>query len=173
MSALFSPCGRYRYRLDGEAEAGLLDVYVDALVLFAMLNPSKAGRVERGVEIVDPTRTRVANFTGAWGYRRFAIVNAFAHVATDPAELVGLDYAEAVGPDNDRHIAAAAAEADLIVAAWGASYPRPLARRVAETLAILTAAGPVHHLGLTKHGDPRHPLYLRADTQPSLLEGTP
>lgn len=167
MSAIFSDCGRYRYRLDGDAPCGLVQAVFGGLALFVMLNPSKAGRVENGIEAVDPTRTRAANFAAAWGYSRFAIVNLAAHVATDPKDLVALDYTDAVGPDNDRHIAEAATEAALIVAAWGASYPKALAQRIPEVLTVLTASSPVHHLGLTKDGDPRHPLYLRADTLPT------
>lgn len=40
-------------------------------------------------------------------------------------------------------------------------------------LALLREASiPVHHLGLTQQGEPRHPLYLRRELQPELLEGT-
>lgn len=35
-----------------------------------------------------------------------------------------------------------------------------------HVLSLLRAAGPVHHLGLTKHSHPRHPVRLRADTTP-------
>lgn len=158
-SAVFSEDGRYRYRLGREIEGLAVN---PGMVLFAGLNPSKAGAVK-----TDPTATRMRKFTEAWGYRRFGIINLFAHVATDPRELLKLDYAEAVGPDNDRHITEAAQEATLIIAAWGSSYPKALARRVGEVLDLLEeAAGAVHHLGMTKNGDPRHPLYLRRDTVP-------
>ena len=80
--------------------------------------------------------------------------------ATEPTDL--WKTADPVGPDNDRHIAAAVAGVE-VVAAWGANA-RPA--RVAEVLALIgrvPGAGRVHALGTTKTGQPRHPLYLRGD----------
>lgn len=165
MTAVFSPCGLYRYRLDRDLPPALLNPA--GRVLFCGLNPSKAGRVVTGREVTDPTATRMAGFTEAWGYARFTIGNAFARIATDPRELVGLSEMDAVGPDNDTHLAGAAAGADLIVACWGASYPPQLAGRIPVVLALLAADGPLHHLGVTKNGDPRHPLFLLGTTTPT------
>jgi hypothetical protein len=168
MTAVFSDCGLYRYRLDRDVDAPLLGP--GGRVVFCCLNPSIAGRVLAGREIGDPSATRMEGFTRSWGFTSFSIVNVFALVSTDPAVLAGMDRAEAVGPENDAYIQSAAVWADLIVAAWGSSYPKALADRVAEVLAILRSAGPVYHLGLTGNGDPRHPLRLPGSTQPTLWE---
>lgn len=166
MSAVFSECNRYRYRLDRQLDTPLLGP--GGRVVFVGLNPSIAGRVIANKEIGDPTATRMENFTGSWGYDAFTIVNPFARVSTDPKALVGMDRDEAVGPENDRYIAEAIQDAALVVPAWGDSCPPALAGRLTDVLATLRAAGPVYHLGLTQKGNPRHPLRLLGNTEPTL-----
>ena len=65
-----------------------------------------------------------------------------------------------VGPDNDLHLRAASAEATLVVAAWGV---RGVFHGRSAQLAV--QLGELWALALTKDGEPRHPLYVRADTQ--------
>lgn len=139
-------------------------------VVFCCLNPSIAGRVVAGREITDPSATRMAGFTRSWGYAAFTIVNVFGYITTDPAALTKLTSEAAVGPDNLWHVREAIAGAALVVAAWGSSYPKALAVNVQGARDWLMLQGPVHHLGLTKNGDPKHPLYLPATTQPTLWE---
>ena len=83
--------------------------------------------------------------------------NLFAWRATDPREL--RQVPDPVGPENDRHLIEMSGSADAVVAAWGArgNYRN----RDSSVLGLLK--GTVEHLGLTKRGYPRHPLYLRAD----------
>lgn len=147
--------GPYRYRLTRTWDESLPTVCV------SMLNPSKARWDE-----TDPTDTRVRNFVSAWGYGGYTIVNLFAYAATDPKELDCGDIDRMIGPDNDGHIAAVAQAAGLVVAAWGASLPRGGEARVAKVLRLIGL--PVHHLGLTNSGQPRHPLYLPSSTTPIL-----
>ena len=69
--------------------------------------------------------------------------------------------ARPIGADNDAWLARLPAESDLVVAAWG-DHGRLLGRGT-----IVRAAMPgLHHLGLTRCGEPRHPLYLLATTEP-------
>lgn len=181
MSAIFSPDGRYRYRLDRAAEMRTVGLNRRLRALFVALNPSKAGSVVDGREITDPSATRMANFAGNWGYGLVTICNLWPLVATDPAELRRLakqgtsGHREALGPCEDgfarqlvgdAHLRTAAAESQLIIACWGASYPPAWAGRTRYVRGLLAQYGQVHHLGLTQGGDPRHPLYLRGDTQP-------
>lgn len=165
VTAVFSDCGRYRYRLDRDVPS--LHGW-GGRVVFVCLNPSIAGRVVAGKEVGDPSATRMEGFARSWGYESFTIVNLFARVSTDPRNLIDLDRVEAVGPANDLHIEQAARWAALVVAAWGSSYPKALGDRPAEVLDMLRSHREVHHLGLTKSGDPKHPLYLRGDTKPTL-----
>ena len=71
-----------------------------------------------------------------------------------------------IGPDNDEHLDRAAAEHDVIVFAWGAHADPGRARQVATRLWNIarSTGGAVAALGWTLGDQPRHPLYLRADT---------
>lgn len=82
--------------------------------------------------------------------------NLFAWRATDPKEM--RIVRDPIGPENDYYLTRMSQEADAIIAAWGAqgSY-RHRARYVLDRLSD------VEHLGLTKQGYPKHPLYLRND----------
>ena len=148
--ATISECGMYRYWLGRSRDTG------DGLVTWIMLNPSTAD-----AEQDDPTIRRCLGFAATWGKRQVVILNIFALRATDPAKL--LHAADPVGPEND----AALAKADgLIVCAWGAAWAER-SRRV--RLSLASAGLVLHHLGLTKHGHPKHPLYLRGDLVPQAL----
>lgn len=168
MSAVFSEDGRYRYRLDKFATDHGRN---RGRVLFVALNPSKAGQVVDGKEITDPSATRMKGFAASWGYDMFTICNLAGMVATDPRELTRVSMAEAIGPENDEYVRAAATGAALIVACWGASYPRTFAGRARYMRLLLEQYGPVHHLGLTLKGNPRHPLYLPSTLVPTIWNG--
>ncbi len=124
-------------------------------VLFVMLNPSTADATKD-----DPTIRRCIDFAKREGYTRLEVVNLYALRATDPKELKW--HPSPIGPNNAREIETAAKMASAIVCAWGNNAP---AERAAEVLAQLRrdAHCPIFHLGLTKSGQPKHPLYLRAD----------
>jgi hypothetical protein len=126
-----------------------------------MLNPSTATD-----DVDDPTIRRVIGFTRRLGYNSLIVVNLFARRATRPAHLA--DPGDPVGPENDQAIASAARTSAAIIAAWGShGADRALAPRRAHVEALLFQQrdrGPVFCLGYTKGGQPRHPLYLPADT---------
>lgn len=143
--AVFSPCRRYRYRLGREWPTG------EGEVLFVMLNPSTAD-----AWVDDSTIRRCIGFAQRWGFQRLAVGNLFAWRATDPAEL--REASDPVGPENDYHLTEMSMAAEVTIAAWGGhgSYRD----RWREVLPFLCD---VEHLGLTKGGHPKHPLYLRND----------
>lgn len=143
MTAVISSCGAYRYRLDREWLG-------DGRAVWVMLNPSTADAT-----LDDPTIRRCIGFSKAWGLGALTVVNVFALRATDPKTLVG--HVDPVGPANDLYIEAALDGADIVIAAWGQSWPRQHRERVAKVGAMLN--GRAHHLGLTKSGQPTHPLY--------------
>lgn len=159
-SAEISECGRYRYSLIrrwGEADG--------PHALFIMLNPSTAD-----AEQDDPTIRRCIGFAKAWGMHGLCVVNLFAHRATNPKDLEA-STGDVVGPGNDRWIVASAQAATFsggpVVVAWGASLPGDLGRPVAFGVVRMLR----HHgiemqcLGRTKLGYPRHPLYVKGDTE--------
>lgn len=172
--AMLSDCRRYRYRLWRRWGDG-------PTVLFVMLNPSTADALQD-----DPTIRRCIGFAQRWGAGRLEVVNLYAWRATNPRELDGVwceangwasptgeygpwHYTSTAGPfmanRNDVIIEEAAREADRIVAAWGA-WSGPDDYAVARVLEDLLPQGRVEALALTKHGQPRHPLYVRGDVEP-------
>lgn len=168
-SAVIDSTGHYRYVLRREFPACASGL---ATVLWIMLNPSTAD-----AEQDDPTIRRCTRFAERWGFDAMTVVNLFALRATDPRALrLGATPLEGVwtspvGPENDDVILDHADRCSLIVAAWGnrgSLYARD------EAVRHLLADRPLYHLGLTKMGQPRHPLYVPADTDPQRwLSGSP
>src|SRR4051812_16093160 len=142
-SALFSPDRTYRYLLTRTWAEG-------PTILWLMLNPSTAD-----AERDDPTIRRCIAFSRRFGFARLEVANLYALRTPPPSALRA--HPSPVGPDTDAHLAAAAARADTILAAWGHfPFARPHAR---EVLALLPPDR-LRCLGLTRSGAPRHPLYL-------------
>ena len=150
--AKLSACGRYRYTL------GRRWSWRGPLACWIMLNPSVADARKD-----DATIRRCIGFSKLWGCGGLIVVNLFALRSTDPGELYRAD--DPIGVDEcDRHILEAASRCQVRVAAWGA-HGTFLGRdlRVKRLLESLDAQ-PLHHLGLTKEGQPRHPLRLAKAT---------
>ena len=165
MSAVISDCGRYRYRLERETHHPDRDGR--SVVAFIGVNPSTADAT-----LDDATVRKWRGFSTAWGHTHFVVGNLFAWRATDVRELALAD--DAKGPDNDAHLAAMVAEADLVVPCWGsrAKLPERLRGRIADVHGMLRTCGrPVRILGLTSSGDPKHPLMLGYRTE--LMEWRP
>lgn len=152
--AVYSDCERYRYALTRVWDARA------PRVNFVMLNPSTATEVQN-----DPTVERCERRARALGYGGFRVTNIFAWRETDPRAL--RRAADPVGPDNDAAIAEGAAWADRVIAGWGAHGEFMDRGRAVE--ALLRATGrALFHLGLTRAGHPRHPLYVAYARQPEM-----
>ncbi len=151
--AVYSPCERFRYRLTRVWGAG-------DRALFVMLNPSTATELQN-----DPTVERCERRARALGFGSFAVANIFAFRATDPRVMRASD--DPVGPANDAAILELAGQADRIICGWG-SHGAHLGRG-AQVEALLRGTGrPLHQLGLTKAGAPKHPLYIGYARAPEL-----
>jgi len=153
-TAIYSECERYRY--------ALTRIWDDAggRVHFIMLNPSTATEVQN-----DPTVERCERRARTLGYGAFRVTNIFAWRDTDPRKMRAAD--DPVGPANDAAILEGSAWAACNVAAWGTHGAH--LNRGPEVLSLLRGAGvELHHLGLTKDGHPRHPLYVAYARQPEL-----
>ena len=122
-------------------------------LLWILLNPSTAD--ERGD---DPTLRRVHGFSQRFGFGGLEVVNLFALRSADPRALARM--VDPVGPENDDYIREAVARAAKIIVAWG-SYGALNAR---DHCILAQLASPVFCLGITRNGNPRHPLYLQGDT---------
>lgn len=150
--ALFSPCGRYRYRLWRDLAGD--DVPPSRVVAFVLLNPSTA-TAERD----DPTIRRCVAFARRRRAGRVVVVNLFAWRSTDPAALAAAR--DPVGPDNDAAIVDAARGAALVVVGWGRHGA--LHRRADAVAALLADAGVrARCLAINADGSPGHPLYQRS-----------
>lgn len=127
-------------------------------VLFVMLNPSTADG-----EKDDATIRKCVGFAQRWKYEHIEVVNLFAYRATKPAELL---RAKARGEDiigwrNTEFVQDAVSRSGLIVCAWG-GHGEGHELHIEEVRGWLQSYGdkPQFHLGLTKEGHPRHPLYV-------------
>ena len=109
-TALFSPCRMFRYRLGRRWSDG-------PLLAFIMLNPSCADE-----HIDDPSVRRCIGFARRLGFGSLEVVNLYAFLATDPAELRRAGYP--IGSDNDQRITEAVHESSRVVAAWGVHSAR-------------------------------------------------
>lgn len=121
-------------------------------IMWLMLNPSTAD-----ASIDDPTIRRCIAFSKAWGYGSMLVGNLYAYRATDPGVVMSLDYEMAVGPENHYYLDLMAQRSAKIVCAWGS---HGAGRRDGPPF----CPGGWWHLGKTKGGEPRHPLYVKGDT---------
>lgn len=150
--AVYSACENYRYSLTRVWDTD------QSSVLFVMLNPSTATEVQN-----DPTVERCERRARALGFGAFRVCNIFAWRATDPKNMRA--QGDPVGQHNDQAILDGCAWADTVICAWG-THGAHLARGPAvEALIRGTGAAP-KHLGLSKEGHPKHPLYIAYAQQP-------
>jgi hypothetical protein len=154
--AEYSGCEAYRYALTRVWDGA------GGKVAFVMLNPSTATEVQN-----DPTVERCERRARALGFGAFRVVNIFAYRATDPRVMRA--QGDPVGPANDAAILAAAEWADRLVCAWG-SHGGHLDRGAAVEAVLRRTGQPLYQLGLTKAGQPKHPLYIGYDRQPEVWE---
>jgi len=151
MTAIISDCRRYRYRLDRELETSGTKT-----IAFFGINPSTAD-----ANIDDPTIRKMKGFASRQDGRSIIVGNIFAFRTPHVHELeLVLDPS---GPENRHHLEQIISEADILIPCWGGrqKVPRPLWTYFDEMLELLQLSGkPVHCLGKTVSGDPKHPLYV-------------
>jgi len=126
-------------------------------LVWLMFNPSTADAFED-----DATIRRCMSWARKYSYGGIVVVNLYAFRATDPRLLKFAD--DPVGDGNDATIRQAVA-GEHVVCAWG-SHGRTRRHRIAQVLQILRDAGAqLFCLGLTQHGQPKHPVRLPKDTE--------
>ncbi len=146
----------YRYALRRVWDASL------GSVLFVMMNPSTADPF-----VDDPTVAKCQRYARAWGYGTLWVGNTFAYRATNQKHL--MQVADPVGPQNDEWLLKMAAQAGIIVLAYGKPH-KNLCQRGRDVAALLRGAGhELHVLKLCNDGTPSHPLYLKGTLRPILL----
>ncbi len=145
-TAVYSDCERYRYSLTRIWDPSGTRVH------FVMLNPSTATEVQN-----DPTVERCERRARALGHGGFRVTNIFAWRDTDPRKMRAA--ADPIGPENDRTILDATDWADVTICAWG-THGEHLGRGADVTNLLRATGAPLFHLGLSKAGHPKHPLYI-------------
>lgn len=141
--ARISDCKQYRYQL-----FRLWDT-LKPLLGIVMHNSSTADG-----ENDDPTIIRCVNRAYWAGYGGILVGNVFALRATNPQEVY--EHPSPIGPDNPEYLLDLVIWCQHILCGWGDLPPEEYVNK------ILDKIGPakLFHLGLTKKGQPRHPLYV-------------
>jgi hypothetical protein len=109
-----------------------------------------------------PTLRRMVTVSRASGYGGLIVVNLFGLRTRDPKDL--RTARDPIGEANDDAIAFAtsASVSDMTVACWG--HYGGLHDR-AQYVMDKVIEGDVYCLGITKGGEPRHPLYVPSDVK--------
>ena len=140
--ATFSKDERYRYRLWRVWNPDRPSV------TFVMLNPSTAD-----ANVDDPTVKRCIGYALNWRYGGVYVLNLFALRSTDPLQLT-ISREQAIGPNNDDHLKGITGDCVVAWGNWGRVHAR--SKEVAPWLPNAKC------FGLTKAGEPMHPLYLHS-----------
>ncbi len=158
---LFSKCRSYRWILKRELSSG------KKTIIFIGLNPSKANSYYE-----DRTLRRIINFCSRWNYKNIYVINLFGLISNSPSQLSRKK--DPIGGNNDL-ITLKALEfwweninCDLWLG-WGDKGK--LYRRDSFVLGLIKNLSNLelnenNHsrriltLGISKKGNPRHPLYM-------------
>ncbi len=159
--AAFSSCGKYRWWLRREICSN------KRTLLFIGLNPSLATAVYN-----DATLKRLISFCSCWKYGKLLVINLFGIISKSPSFL--RNCSDPVGEANDKVIMSLAHRWSLektwdLCLGWGnrGAYLHRnckvislLQPYVIQRRSSLGMESPLLSLGVTKNGNPRHPLYL-------------
>ncbi len=133
-----------------------------AFATWVMLNSSTAD-----ARIDDPTILKVMTFSRRMGFGGCRVFNLAAFRATNPKAMMAAN--DPFGPDNEELITQVVKRAGTVIAAWGANgeirkWPeqhREKLERIKKSVLDRDWAC----LGMTKAGEPKHPLYLPYSTE--------
>ena len=151
-TAVYSNCELYRYSLTRSWDSSAKKI------LFIMLNPSTATEIQN-----DPTVERCERRAKALGYGAFKVCNIFAYRSTDP-KIMRLQK-DPIGPENDKIIIKSANWSNNIICAWGTNGSHlNRGKKIEELLRAKNFT--LTHLGLSKDGHPKHPLYISYSVSP-------
>ena len=152
--AIFDIIGSYRYSLWRAWSS------YHPRIAFVLLNPSTADEQKN-----DPTIRRCMGFARAWDFGSLEVVNLFAYSATDYRELIKVS--DPIGEENNYFLLHAVERCSTVVLGWG--NRGMLLGRDRQVMSLLIGRNDVHCLGITKDGQPLHPLYVKSDTNLELF----
>ncbi|MGH9438412.1 MAG: DUF1643 domain-containing protein [Terriglobia bacterium] len=125
------------------------------LVLWIMLNPGTGETESRRRN----TRERCKSWSRDWGHGGLLIGNLFSQRTKASKNLKGA--ANATDPLNRKAIVMLCGLSSEIVVAWGSGV-----RYAPSAVNQLPELKDAKCLGMTKHGQPRHPLYVPSSVRP-------
>jgi len=131
----------------------------NGLVNFILLNPSTADEMSD-----DPTIRRCIGYCDSWGYGGLIVTNLFAVRATNPEAIKTIH--NPVGPENDYHLVKHAQKCNRVVCAWGNHGVYRGRDRIVVDLLFDQFRIILSYLELTRSGQPKHLLYLKASLAP-------
>ena len=144
--AEFSVDGKHRYSLWRIWDKN------KPLVMFIVLKPSTANKIND-----DPTIRRIKQFTFNWNYGGFYMMNLFTYITPFPEKLKKHND---LPENNIRLLKRTAFECDRVIFAWGSFNEAK--ERAKEVMRIFDG----YALMINKDGSPRHPLYIKGNTNP-------
>jgi hypothetical protein len=147
--AIFDAKDKYRYSLWRSWSAH------HPRILFILLNPSTADEQKN-----DPTIRRCMGFARAWKFGSIEVVNLFAYRATNYKDL--FNVSDPVGAENNRFLMQAVERCSTVVLGWGTRGI--LLGRDRQVMSLLASRNDLYCLGITRDGQPRHPLYVKGNT---------
>ena len=150
--AVYSDCESYRYSLCRIWEPK------KKKLTFVLLNPSTATELQN-----DPTVERCERRARTLGFGAFLVCNIFAWRDTSPEKMK--KASDPIGNHNDKAILSGCVWGDKIICAWG-THGSHLNRGEKVLEIIRTISKNPYHLGLTKAGFPKHPLYISYEQDP-------
>lgn len=153
----------YRYLLSRDTA-----VPNSRILLVCMLNPSTADEEKN-----DPTISRVSRLAENAGYGRLLVLNLLAIRATKPSDI--WSHQDSCGEGNwqawDNALKELNSDRDTISVAWGCA-PKSRSQLLLFIRALVKAscclkswASPIMTWVENLDGSPRHPLYIRANTE--------
>lgn len=143
-----SNCGNYRWSLKKVWDKD------KPVIVFVCLNPPSANPIKD-----NPTTRRCISFAKKWGFGTLIMMNLYA--LCTPNQTMLYEHCNDGLPQNDEELSALFGE--KVVLAWG-HQPKAIERADYVVKELLRNCQ-LYHLGLTKHGFPRHPLFLPGDTE--------
>ena len=153
-NAVISECRTYRYTLSRVWDTNFPKLGI------VMLNPSRADALKD-----DPTIRRCVGFAKRWKFGSLVVVNVYSARLTNPEylQIIG----EPIGPETERYFKESLTDAEMVLLAWGSNIKGNQAAHAIQWLQEVNTNGKRFvHLGLTKDGQPKHPLYIKSDTVP-------
>ena len=120
------------------------------------LNPSTADETTD-----DRTVRRLVVRAADDGFAEFVMLNLFAYRSTDPDKMLATH--DPVGKNNNADLLDWCRRSEQIVLCWG-NHGSHLGRSAQVLEMLRPYADKLYCFGLTKSGEPRHPLYLPKNT---------